>query len=208
MNRVVALQGLYAITDPQLMAGEQLYLKAEQALQGGARLLQYRDKHASPAEKQQRARMLNTLCERYDAGLIINDDLQLCLDVNAAGVHLGRGDGDVPEAREALGPERILGVTCHDDLSYALRARDHGVDYCAFGRLFPSQTKPEAPACTLTRISEAKALGLNVVAIGGITVPHAPEVIAAGADMLAVIHDLFSHADVAARARQYSALFS
>lgn len=208
MEKDDLLQGLYAITDPHLIPVEQLLSRAAQALRGGARLIQYRDKQATPVQQRQRAQRLQALCEQHHAALIINDDVALCLEVGAAGVHLGRSDGDIRHAREALGTARILGVTCHDDLHYAQQAADWGADYCAFGRLFPSHTKPSAPPCPLSRLGEARSAGLRVVAIGGLTLSNATDAIAAGAHMVAVIHDLFSHTDVAARARQYTALFN
>ncbi len=170
--------------------------------------MQYRDKPASPAQRRKRAERLQALCVQHNAALLINDDVELCLAVGAAGVHLGRNDGDIAAAREALGPDRILGATCHDNLAYAKEVSTLGVDYVAFGRLYASKTKPEAPPCPLSRIREAQQAGLTTVGIGGITFAKAPEVLAAGADMLAVIHDLFSHADVEAQAKRYSALFS
>ncbi|MDX1498027.1 MAG: thiamine phosphate synthase, partial [Salinisphaeraceae bacterium] len=198
----------YAITDAHLLPGERLYDGVAAALQGGARIIQYRNKSASDSEQLEQAKKLVQLCHQHDAKLIINDAVELCVKAGADGVHLGRCDGDVAAARARLGADKLLGVTCHDDLEYARRAAELGADYCAFGRLFPSQTKPDAPHCPLERIAEAKAAGLCVVAIGGITQHNASQVLQQGADMLAVIHDLFSCADIEAQARRYAALFT
>lgn len=203
------LRGLYAITpeDPLL---PRLSALIEAALQGGVRLLQYRNKTApAPLRRAQAAEMLR-LCHAHDALLIINDDLPLALELNADGVHLGRDDHgvDIAAARAALGPGKILGISCYADLARAAAAAQAGADYVAFGSLYPSPTKPQAPPAPLALLGEARRCGLPVAAIGGITLDNAPATIAAGADMLAVISDLFDAADIAARARAYRALFT
>jgi thiamine-phosphate pyrophosphorylase len=125
--------------------------------------------------------------------LIINDDLALALAIGADGVHLGRDDGDPAEARRALGPGRILGVSCYDEWARAEAGAAAGVDYLAFGAVYPSPTKPHAPRAGLELLARAKReLGLPVAAIGGITLDNAPPLIAAGASLLAVISDVFS----------------
>lgn len=196
MNKEHYLRGVYAITDPALCPADLLLDKIEAALRGGARLIQYRDKPATPEQRLSRARALKALCDQYDALLIINDDLELCLQVHAHGLHLGRSDGDISAARQALGPERVLGVTCHSDLAYALDAKKLGADYCAFGRLFDSNTKPDAPPCPLDVLVQARHLGLRTVAIGGINVDNAGLVWRSGADMIAVIHGIFGQPDI------------
>lgn len=141
--------------------------------------------------------------------LVINDDLALALAVGADGVHLGRDDGDPAEARRALGPGRILGVSCYDEWARAEVGAAAGVDYLAFGAVYPSPTKPHAPRAGLELLVRAKReLGLPVVAIGGITLDNAPPLIAAGASLLAVISDVFSAPDPAARAAAYAGLFT
>ncbi len=196
------LCGIYAITDPLLCPQDRLLVTVEQALQGGIRLLQYRDKVAHPAQRLDNALRLRALCEQYDACLIINDDVALCLAVDAHGVHLGRSDGDVAQARLALGPDRILGVTCHSDLNYAQQATAVGADYCAFGRLFASRTKPDAPACSPQVLAQAKKLGLRTVAIGGIDLSNMAGLLALQPDMLALIHGLFGQKNIKDTAHQ------
>lgn len=203
----MALRGLYAIT-PDLAATAQLLGRVALALRGGARLVQYRNKRAGPALRREQAAALVALCRDHAARLIVNDDLALALDVCADGVHLGREDGDLASARAALGPQRILGVSCYNDLERAAEAGRSGADYVAFGSVFASPTKPGAVRAPLTMLSEARReLGLPVCAIGGITLDNAPSLIAAGADLLAVVSDLFDAPDIQARAAAYSLLF-
>lgn len=206
MNR--HLRGLYAITDPTLLPGDRLLAGVEAALRGGIRLLQYRDKTALPDDKRRTATQLLQCCRDYRVPLLINDDLTLATEIGADGVHLGQTDHDLRDARRRLGPDAIIGATCHDSLTLAREACMVPVDYVAFGRFFPSNTKPNAPTASLDLLTNARALGKPVVAIGGITPDNAPQVIDAGADMLAIVHGLFAADDIEARARALSALFS
>lgn len=183
---------IYGITDSQLMPGEQLLIKAEQALKAGIGCLQYREKSASPVDKKSRGERLLALCQRYNTPLIINDDLELALAINADGVHLGQNDGSLIDARKKLGVDKILGATCHASLELAQQAQDAGADYLAFGRFFVSTTKPNAPPAPLELIRQAKArFQRPIVVIGGIGPDNAPEVFAQGADMIAVVNSLF-----------------
>lgn len=202
------IRGLYAITDPALLPCWRLPDGVRAALEGGVRWLQYRNKHDSTGEREQEARVLQLLCERAGAQLIINDDVELAARIGAAGVHVGQSDTAVRSARERLGPGAIIGATCHADVDAARHALCDGADYVAFGRFYPSATKPDAPPCPLDVLRAARAaLDAPVVAIGGITPENAPPLLAAGADALAVIHGLFAAPDIAARAAQYLALF-
>jgi thiamine-phosphate pyrophosphorylase len=202
------LKGLYAVT-PDLADTAGLLSRVEQALLGGVRLVQYRNKTADAARRHEQALALLELCRRRDARLVINDDLQLALALGADGAHLGREDGDLAAARAALGPGKLLGVSCYDELERAREAKRIGADYIAFGSFFASPTKPAAVRAPPTLPAAAKAeLGLPVCAIGGITLQNAPQLIDAGADLLAVISDLFEAPDVRARAAAYTSLFS
>jgi len=200
--------GLYAITDPKLLDEISLISKVELALKGGCRVLQYRDKPASTDQKLERARALKALCHQYDAQLIINDDIELCLQSHADGVHLGKSDGNIIHARERLGPDRILGVTCHSDLKYAQQCIDLGADYCAFGRIFSSKTKPDAPPCQLSVLKDAIKLSKPIVAIGGITLDNIESLMQTPIHNVAVIHGLFAQADIEATAQQFQDYFS
>jgi thiamine-phosphate pyrophosphorylase len=204
-----ALRGLYAITPAALCADPERLLSATAAaLRGGARLIQYRDKSASPAERRQRAAALQGLCAAQGALLIINDDWALAQAVGAAGVHIGQSDDAPEQARAALGPQAVIGVTCGNSLERAEAARAAGASYVAFGRLFDSRSKPEAPPAELATLARARAqLGLPVCGIGGITAALAPQVIAAGADLVAAIDGVFGAADIEAAARAYARCF-
>jgi len=201
------LHGLYAITDPLLLPGDQLLAGVEAALRGGARFIQYRDKTASAATKYEQARALRPLCRRYGAYLIINDDVALALAVDADGVHLGQHDGRLAAARAAL-PGKLLGVTCHASLELAAAAATCA-DYLAFGRFFASATKPSAPPCELATLTAARArFALPLLAIGGVTPDNGGQLRAAGASLLAAIHGVFGGQDIEAAARRYAALFA
>jgi thiamine-phosphate pyrophosphorylase len=192
----MTLRGLYAVT-PDSSALE----KIEQALEGGVTLLQYRRKQPDAAE----AREIVALGRRYGVPVIVNDDVELALEVGAAGAHLGRDDGDLVAARARLG-KGILGASCYDDLEMAKAAVRAGADYIAFGSVFASPTKPAAVRAPLSLFSSH--LGVPLCAIGGITLANARQLIAAGADLLAVITDLFEAPDIAQRAAEYRRLFA
>ena len=204
------LRGLYAITESQLLAGGKLLPYVEAALKGGARLLQYRDKSGDEARRLREAEALGELCTRYGAQMIINDDAELAARLGV-GLHLGQGDGSLSAARALLGRQAIIGGTCHASLDLADAALKEGASYIAFGRFYNSQTKPGAPAATLDLLEQAsQRFHSPIVAIGGVTLENAPELIARGASMVAVIHALFgadSAAEVERRARAFSALF-
>jgi len=203
------LTGLYAITDSSMAAEMDLYRQVELALKGGANLVQYRDKTADREKRLAEARELLELCRRHSACFIINDDVELAAETGADGVHLGRDDQGIDSARARLGPAAIIGVSCYNRLDLALAAQDAGVDYVAFGRFFPSLTKPQALPADIELLAAAKqALQIPIVAIGGITPENSAALIAAGADMLAVIRGLFGQQDVRAAAEQFNQQFA
>jgi thiamine-phosphate pyrophosphorylase len=208
MDKRALLRGLYAITDPGLCPDESLVRQVEEALRGGCRLVQYRDKRDDRALRQVLARQLLELCRRHQALLIINDDVRLAGDIGAHGVHLGRDDPDPAAARALLGDAAIIGVSCYNRLDLARRNADQGADYIAFGRFFPSLSKPHAVQAETGLLRRARELiDLPLVAIGGITPENGAPLIAAGADMLAVIHGLFGQPDVDAASRRLCDLF-
>lgn len=206
MNHEVC--GLYAVT-PDVSDTPDLLAAVEAALAGGARLLQYRNKSAGAALRLSQGRALRALCRKYQVPLIINDHLDLALALDADGLHLGAEDGSLTAARARLGPERILGASCYDRLELGREAERLGVDYVAFGSFFPSSVKPGAVCAPLALLGNAqRQLSTPVVAIGGITLDNAPQLIAGGADGVAVISALFGADDVKLAARRFSALFS
>ncbi|MCG8486898.1 MAG: thiamine phosphate synthase [Chromatiales bacterium] len=202
-------RGLYAITDSRLCPPERILQQVEAALTGGARIIQYRDKRQDRSGCTEQVRSILKLCERFNALLIINDDIELALATKAHGVHLGREDATLAEARERLGPTAVIGVSCYNRLELASEAADKGADYVAFGRFFPSRTKPEAiSADPELLVSARQKIRKPLVAIGGITHENGAQLIAAGADMLAVIQAVFGEPDIEAASRRLSALFS
>ena len=198
------LYGLYAIT-PETPDTDDLCRQVEAVLSGGATAIQYRQKGLAPDIGLDQARRLQALCVRFDRPLIINDSIGLMEAVGAAGVHLGREDGDPVRARARIGPDRLLGVSCYDQFELALAARGIA-DHVAFGSVFSSPTKPLAVRAPLALLGRARAEGLNTIAIGGIDADNAASVFAAGADAVAVISAVFGTPDPAAAAARIAAL--
>jgi len=202
------IKGLYAITDPYLTAGEQLFEAVEAALRGGTRVLQYRDKLHEAGDRLRIAQQLSSLCRDYHCLFIINDDIALAQAVEADGLHLGREDAPLEAARERLGAKAIIGLSCYNDLTRAHAAQAAGANYVAFGRFFASRTKPQAQPASLDTLRHARrTLNIPIVAIGGITLENAETVIEAGADMVAVIQGLFAQPDIETTARAFDQLF-
>jgi thiamine-phosphate pyrophosphorylase len=202
------LRGLYAIADTGALAPQRLLPAAELALEGGARLVQYRDKSRDDERRRQQAQALAALCRRYSVPFLVNDDVDLAADAGADGVHLGRDDPAVEAARKRLGKHALIGVSCYAELARALDAQARGADYVAFGSFFPSPTKPGAVRAPLELLKEARTqLRVPIVAIGGITPENGASLIDAGADMLAVIDGVFGQTDVRAAAERYARLF-
>lgn len=207
MNKPLC-RGLYAITDAQLIADDRLLDAVEQALLGGARLIQYRDKSADAVRRLTQARLLNSLCQRYQVPLIINDDVELAAAVGAAGVHIGKDDPALTTARTRLGQNALIGVSCYNRLNLALEAEQAGADHVAFGTVFPSLTKPTEVRASINLLREARAaLRIPIVAIGGITPDNAPLLLDVGVDALAVVSGVFGQPDIQAAAARYATLF-
>jgi len=203
-----SITGLYAIADTQLINSKTLTEKVAQAIAGGARLIQYRDKTHRTTQRRHQAQVLSTLCQRLGIPLIINDDIGLAKKVRARGVHLGQDDDTIKLARETLGEDAIIGISCYNDLDRAIEAEKQGANYVAFGRFFKSPTKPDAIQAEPELLKRAKAiLTIPVVAIGGINSENGGGLINAGADALAVISGVFAATDVYATAQAYSRLF-
>ncbi|MEW5965492.1 MAG: thiamine phosphate synthase [Pseudomonadota bacterium] len=200
--------GVYAIT-PETADTAHLLTQVEAALAGGVAAVQYRDKSGDVARRHEQASELVVLCRRFGVPLIVNDDLRLADLVDADGVHLGRDDGSLREARIILGRGKFIGASCYQSLDLALAAQTAGADYVAFGSFFESPTKPDAGRASLDLLREAgPAIHVPLVAIGGITLANAPAVLDAGADCLAVLSAVFDAPDIRAAARDLNQLFA
>ncbi len=187
------IKGLYAITDTANLSSEIMFTRTEEILRAGAKLLQYRNKQADEDLRLEEANQLLDLCRQFSVPLIINDDIALAVQTGADGVHLGKTDSSIAEARDKLGNNAMIGCSCYNDLDRAQQAAESGADYIAFGAFFPSPTKPKAAHATSDIIQIAKQkFDLPVVAIGGITPENGQSLIEAGADMLAVISGLYA----------------
>lgn len=205
MNR----RGLYPIADTGYLSPQRFASAIEAALAGGAVMAQYRDKSDDDTRRLHQAQTMVALCRRHGATSIINDDPALAAAVGADGVHVGRDDAEPSALRSLIGAEAVVGVSCYNELERARRAAAIGADYIAFGSVYPSPTKPDAVHAPLELLAAARAeTGLPICAIGGVTGERAPELVAAGADLLAVIDDLFSAADIEARGRDYARAWS
>ncbi len=199
-------RGLYAITQTEGKSIARIIKEVEGALKGGAVVIQYRDKQ--PLDAHFLATQLLQLCHNYHAPLLINDDVELALAMGADGVHLGKDDADIALARMKLGPEAIIGISCYNDVKKAQVMAAKGADYVAFGRFFPSGSKPlAAPADIATLTLARQILDVPIVAIGGILPENGRQLLAAGADLLAVIGGIFDN-DPEIAARAYQALFN
>ena len=188
---MTVISGLYVITAEVAGGSEELLRRAEATLAGGARVLQYRDKSDEHARRLREATALAALCRHHAALFIVNDDVELAANAGAGGVHVGRDDRGVTEARARLGAQAVIGASCYDSLARAEAAAAAGADYLAFGSFYPSTVKPGAPRPQPALLGEARRFGLPLVAIGGIDADNAAPLIAAGADAVAVISSVF-----------------
>lgn len=183
--------GLYAITKTTNKSAEQIITDVNLALEAGIHILQYRDKQ--PNNALYLAGALKELCHAHNTPLIINDNIDLAKKIGAHGVHIGKEDSRIGYAREQLGNNAIIGVSCYDSVELAVHAQQLSADYVAFGRFFPSSSKPLAGAAHTSTLKQAKTcIKVPIVAIGGILPTNGAELLAAGADLLAVIGGVFN----------------
>ncbi len=202
------ISGLYAIT-PDSLDTEGLVKMVHKALKGGAKLIQYRNKSADVLLRRKQVCHLLSLCKEYNVPLIINDHLDLAVETDADGVHLGQRDVSIRQARSSLGDEKIIGISCYNEIDLAVKAEKQGANYVAFGAFFPSITKPEAVTASLELLSMAKhQLHVPIVTIGGITVENAHVLIRNGCSAVAVSNALFGNQDVQFKAKSFSELFT
>lgn len=199
--------GLYLLT-PDHADTAQLLADTRTALDAGIAWLQYRNKSADAALRREQALALRTLCDGYGVPLIVNDDVALARETGAAGVHLGEHDADLAAARALLGPDATIGASCYDSIERARDAVAAGASYIAFGAFFASPTKPAARRAAPELLREAAAFGVPRVAIGGITPDNGGSLVAAGADLLAVISGVYAAPDIALAVRAYHSCFA
>ena len=201
--------GLYAVTDDKQLDTDVLVKKTDDILNAGAAILQYRNKTTNHGLKITQAKLLQGLCIDYSVPFIINDDVELARTLNADGVHLGHDDTDCKKARIILGPDKIIGVSCYNELDCGVTMQMCGASYVAFGAFFPTQTKANTAKAEPELIFTAKQkLNIPVVAIGGITPENGKILIDAGADFLAVISGLYNSEDPVKATRAYVKLFN
>lgn len=200
------LKGIYAITAE--LESATMLAKSAAILQAGASVLQYRDKQHNDAHKLANAHQLKALCRQYGALFIVNDDIQLAAEVGADGVHLGKDDANLQVARQLLGADKIIGVSCYADFARAQQAAQQGADYLAFGAMFASPSKIHAERIgSFEPIIKARELGLPICLIGGINLQNAQQLLTLGADMWALISALYTSADCQAATRQFMTIF-
>jgi thiamine-phosphate pyrophosphorylase len=201
------MKGLYIVT-PDWDDTDKLLRVSEQALQGGAALLQYRHKTADAAQRRQQAEALLKLCRRYERPFIVNDYVELCMELGADGIHVGGTDASVAEVRAMVGADKIVGASCYGDLELAHAAYRAGASYVAFGGFYPSRVKKYPVTTPPDIVTRAKAqIAVPNVVIGGMTQENAAPLIAAGADMVAAISSIYLADDPIAAARSFAALF-
>ena len=200
------IRGVYGITQTDGKSSEFIIQQVISAIKGGVSVIQYRDKN--PDNEVYLAKELLAICKNHQIPLIINDNAELAHQIGADGVHIGKDDGGIAAARKVLGPNAIIGLSCYDDINTALQAQANGVDYVAFGRFFPSSSKPlAAPAHCETLGQARQQINIPIVAIGGILPENGKQLLDAGADVLAVIGGLFDH-DAEQSAKAYLKLFN
>jgi thiamine-phosphate pyrophosphorylase len=200
------IRGLYAVT-PDTADTDALLTKTRAALDGGAGIVQYRNKTATPALRRVQAGALLKLCNEFAAILLVNDHVALAAEIGAHGAHIGGEDGTLAAARAILGPDKLIGVSCYRDIELGRIAVAGGADYIAFGTFYSSTVKPSATHAPLSLLTSARALSAPVVAIGGITPDNAAPLLRAGADAVAVITAIYGAPDIADAARRFCRLF-
>jgi thiamine-phosphate pyrophosphorylase len=202
------LSGLYLVT-PDWDDTEKLVASSELALRGGATILQYRHKTADAVLRKQQAQALKTLCQRYQCLFIINDHVDLCLELDADGIHVGGTDASVAQVRNAVGPNKIVGASCYGDLQLAHTAHRQGASYVAFGGFYPSRIKkyPVTTPFNIVTLSK-REIALPCVVIGGMSIENCQPLITAGADMVAAISSVYMTESPELAARGFTTLFS
>ena len=186
---------IYAISDDLLMPENLALEYAKEILECGVKFFQFRSKKAVKNEKL--ASEILNLCEKFGAKFIVNDDVKFAKKIGAKAVHLGKDDGDIKEAFEILGKDAYVGVSCYNDINLAINAAKNGASYAAFGSIFTSPTKPNAPKCELEVVKEAKQiLNLPVCVIGGINETNIGSLSHVKPDLIAIISAIYKNGNI------------
>ena len=202
------MRGLYLVT-PDWDDTRQLLEITELALRGGATIVQYRHKTADASLRQEQAECLLALCRSYQRPFIINDHVDLCLALDADGIHVGGTDASVAQVRAAVGPGKIVGASCYGSLELARDAYRDGASYVAFGGFHPSRVKKYPVNTAPEIVAQAKTdIPLPSVVIGGMTRDNAAPLVAQGADMIAAISSIYLAGDPQSAARGFAELFA
>ncbi|MDO5590786.1 MAG: thiamine phosphate synthase [Lachnospiraceae bacterium] len=193
---------LYAVTDRHWLGEKTLYEQVEAALKGGVTFLQLREKELSKEAFLEEAKEIKKLCNAYRVPLIINDDVELAVNIDADGVHVGQNDMEVKEARKKLGPDKIIGVSART-VEQALKAKEQGADYLGVGAAFVTGTKTDAVEVGPKRIREVcEAVDIPVVAIGGITKENMKELAGTKIAGVALVSAIFAQDDIEAGTKE------
>lgn len=204
----MSMKGLYIVT-PDWDDTDKMVSATEAAIKGGVALVQYRHKTASPELRKEQASRLLALCRQYNRPFIINDFIELCLELDADGIHVGGTDAPVAEVRKMVGPNKILGASCYGSLELAHKANEAGASYVAFGGFYPSRVKKYEVTTPVDIITRAKQqLPVPVVVIGGMTQENSVPLVKAGTDMVAAISSVYMTDDPQASAQAFVKLFS
>ncbi|MFK8031653.1 MAG: thiamine phosphate synthase [Gammaproteobacteria bacterium] len=202
------ISGLYAVTTAFYQDTPDLVERTADIVEGGACAVLYRDKNSPAETRLEQANALRDVCQQHKVPLLINDDIDLAHRVGASGVHVGKNDSSLAEARAVLGSKAIIGVSCYASMRRAVQAQQHGANYVSFGSLYKSTTKPLAEIAPVNLISSARELlDVNVIAIGGITLDNAPSVIDAGAHAVAATTALYGAENSKQTAQAFAAFF-
>lgn len=191
---------LYAVTDRGWLNGRTLYDQVEEALAGGATLIQLREKELDREHFLEEARELKALCRRYGATFVINDSVDIAAAVDADGVHVGQSDMEAGDVRSRLGPDKIIGVSAQT-VEQALLAERSGADYLGVGAVFHTGTKRDATDVSYETLREiCRAVKIPVVAIGGINRGNVEQLAGSGICGVAVVSAIFAQQDIRAAA--------
>lgn len=201
------MKGLYVITDEKLTPYDKILDMVQQALEGGAKFVQLRDKNNTDDFLFEYGLKLKQLCQQYGAYFIVNDRVELALKLDADGVHVGEEDENIEKVMEMM-RGKIVGVSCYGSVERAKQMQQAGASYVAFGSFYFSPTKPKSKTVPKEIIPQAKReLSIPVCVIGGITVERAKELVELGADIVAVISDIWTADNIKNRCLEYKKLF-